>query len=567
MFRAISNSIRLARAARELGRHDALFPLELRREMPKLLLMLLPLAKIRLPWEEEPEHIEGSVGERLAVALANLGPSYIKLGQFLATRPDVIGADLAADLTSLQDKLPPFPAEEARRIIAEDLGKPVDELYESFSEAIAAASIAQVHHAHTMPEPENPQGGADETPAEIAEPIDASPAAGAEEVVEALDVSAEETAPDQGLDVAVKVLRPNVEARFVDDLDSFFWAAETIERFYKPARRLRPVEVVQTLADSVRLEMDFRLEAAAISEMAQNTANDVGFRVPAVDWERTARRVLTIEWVDGIPASDRDALVDAGHDMKALGRQVIQSFLTHALRDGFFHADMHQGNLFVDADGVLVAVDFGIMGRIGPHERRYLADILMGFLLRDYPRIADVHFEAGYVPRTKSRHAFAQALRSIGEPIWGKSLGELSMSRLLSQLFQVTEQFDMRTRPELILLQKTMVVVEGVARHFDPDHNIWESAEPVVKEWITDQATPEHRLEEAAAGAVQMGRVLANLPDILERAERATRLLADNVDDQGVKVHPGSLKSESRTHPALWLIAGALIALLAVAIF
>lgn len=548
MFRAISNSIRLARAARELGRHDALFPLELRQEMPKLLQMLLPLAKIRLPWEEEPEHIEGSAGERLAAALANLGPSYIKLGQFLATRPDVIGTDLAADLTSLQDKLPPFPTEEARRIIAEDLGKPVDELYDSFSEAIAAASIAQVHHAHTMPKPAEPEGGA-------------------EEVAEALGVPADETAPDRRLDVAVKVLRPNVEARFADDLDSFFWAAETIERLYEPARRLRPVEVVQTLADSVRLEMDLRLEAAAISEMAQNTANDAGFRVPAVDWERTARRVLTIEWVDGIPASDREALVDAGHDMKALGRQVIQSFLTHALRDGFFHADMHQGNLFVDADGVLVAVDFGIMGRISPHERRYLADILMGFLLRDYSRIADVHFEAGYVPRTKSRHAFAQALRSIGEPIWGKSLGELSMSRLLSQLFQVTEQFDMRTRPELILLQKTMVVVEGVARHFDPDHNIWESAEPVVKEWITGQATPEHRLEEAAAGAVQMGRVLANLPDVLERAERVTRLLADNVDDQGVRIHPGSLNSETRTHPVLWLIAGALIALLAVAIF
>ena len=558
MFRAIGNSIRLARAARELGRHDALFPLELRQEMPKLLLMLLPLAKIRLSWEEEPEHIEGSAGERLAAALANLGPSYIKLGQFLATRPDVIGADLAADLTSLQDKLPPFPTEEARRIIAEDLGKPVDELYDRFSEAIAAASIAQVHHAHTMPEPEEPESGAEETPDGIAEPS---------EVVEPLDAAAEETEPHQGLDVAVKVLRPNVETRFADDLDSFFWAAETIERFYKPARRLRPVEVVQTLADSVRLEMDFRLEAAAISEMAQNTANDVGFRVPAVDWERTARRVLTIEWVDGIPASDREALVEAGHDMKALGRQVIQSFLTHALRDGFFHADMHQGNLFVDEDGVLVAVDFGIMGRIGPHERRYLADILMGFLLRDYTRIADVHFEAGYVPRTKSRHAFAQALRSIGEPIWGKSLSELSMSRLLSQLFQVTEQFDMRTRPELILLQKTMVVVEGVARHFDPDHNIWESAEPVVKEWITGQATPEHRLEEAAAGALQMGRVLANLPDVLERAERATRLLADNVDDQGVKVHPGSLKNEPRAHPVFWLIAGALIALLAVAIF
>lgn len=316
--------------------------------------------------------------------------------------------------------------------------------------------------------------------------------------------------------------------------------------------------------------MDLRLEAAAMSEMAENTAKDSGFRVPQIDWELTARRVMTMEWIDGIAASDRAALVAAGHDMKRLGQQVIQSFLTHALRDGFFHADMHQGNLFVDADGGLVAVDFGIMGRIGTDERRFLAEILYGFITRDYVRVAEIHFEAGYVPNSKSIHAFAQALRSIGEPIFGRSAREVSMGKLLSQLFQVTEQFDMKTRPELILLQKTMVVVEGVARHFDPDHNIWESAEPVLKAWMVERMAPETRIEEAAAGALQLGRMMSHLPDVLDRAERTARLLADSVDEDGVRIHPTSADAIARAQdrqtglgrPLFWLVLGALGALL-----
>lgn len=531
--RAARNALRLARAGRVLARHDALFPLELRGEMPAALLLLLAAAKLRLPWERHPAN-EATDGEntapatRLATALMALGPSYIKLGQFLATRPDIIGAELAADMSLLQDRLPPFPTAEARAIIEEELGKPVEDVFVSLSEPIAAASIAQVHKAHTPP-------------------CDLYP---------------------EGRDMAVKVLRPGIEASFARDLDSFFWAAELIEHMHTPARRLRPVEVVQTLADSVKLEMDFRLEAAAMSEMAENTARDQGFRVPRVDWERTARHVLTLEWVDGIAASDREALAAAGHDMKKLGRQVIQSFLTHALRDGFFHADMHQGNLFVDPDGTLVAVDFGIMGRLDQTQRRHLADILYGFIQRDYRSVAERHFEAGYVPRSKSIDAFAQALRSVGEPIFGRSAREVSMGRLLAQLFQVTEQFDMKTRPELILLQKTMVVVEGVARHFDPDHNIWESAEPILKAWMIERMAPETRLEEAAAGAAQLGRLVSQLPSLLEQAERTARLLSESVDEEGVKLHPSSLNTRNGSmRPVLWFTAGALAALAAAAIF
>jgi len=533
MLRSVRSLARLTRAARVLGRHDALFPLELREEMPAILLALMPLAKLRLPWEGAKEEASGdagaNAGERLASALAALGPAYIKLGQFLATRPDIIGPELADDLTSLQDKLPPFPMEEARRLIEEGLGKPVDEIFSFLSEPIAAASIAQVHRAKTR---------------------------------------GSETHPEER-DVAVKVLRPGIEKRFGDDLESFFWAAERIERNYAPARRLRPVEIVQTLADSVKLEMDLRLEAAAMSEMAENTAKDAGFRVPQIDWERTSKRVMTMEWIEGIPASDRAALAAAGHDMKRLGCQVIQSFLLHAMRDGFFHADMHQGNLFVDAEGRLVAVDFGIMGRIGPNERRFMAEILYGLIMRDYVRVAEIHFEAGYVPGSKSKYAFAQALRSVAEPIFGRPAREVSMGKLLAQLFQVTEQFDMRTRPELILLQKTMVVVEGVARDFDPDHNIWESAEPVLKAWMVERMAPEARLEEAAAGALQLGRMMSHLPDVLDRAERTARLLAENVDEDGLRIHPSSAERiaeaqerRERRSPLVWLAIGALGALL-----
>ncbi len=528
MFRAIRNLTRLVRAGRVLARHDALFPLELRGEMPAALLMLLTAAKLRMPWEERAESGEEPAA-RLATALEALGPSYIKLGQFLATRPDIIGADLARDLTRLQDRLPPFPMAQARETIEEELGQPIGAIFASLSEPIAAASIAQVHKARTLPD---------------------------------------ETHPD-GRDVAVKVLRPGIEASFARDLDSFHWAAELIDRAYPPARRLRPVEIVETLAESVKIEMDLRLEAAAMSEMAENVAKDKGFRVPAVDWEHTARRVLTLEWIDGIPASDREALIAAGHDMKRLGTQVIQSFLTHALRDGFFHADMHQGNLFVDQAGTLVAVDFGIMGRLDETQRRMMAEILYGFVLRDYRRVAEIHFQAGYVPYTKSIDAFAQALRAVGEPIFGRPARDVSMGRLLAQLFQVTEQFDMKTRPELILLQKTMVVIEGVARHFDPDHNIWESAEPVLKAWMMERLAPETRLEEAAAGAAQLGRLVGQLPTLIDRAERMGRFFSDSIDEQGLKLHPDSTDAIARAQkkgaygPAiLWAMAGAALALL-----
>ena len=478
MSNALSDMFRLARAGLVFAEYGVRFvpkgqPVPLALTLAQWaswpLRMLLRPFRPRLKRGEPP----------LAAALARLGPSYIKAGQFLAARPDLIGVALAADLSGLQDRMAPFPQAEARRTIEATLGKPLEELFAEFGPPVAAASIAQVHKAVT---------------------VDADGAR---------------------RDVAVKVLRPGIEARFAADIGSFYFAARQAERWHPPIRRLRPVAVVDTLHRSMTIETDLRMEAAAISEMAANTAGDVGFRVPAIDWQRTGANVLTIEWIDGTPMSDVASLRAAGFDLKLLGEELIRHFLRHAMRDGFFHADMHQGNLFVDAAGTIAAVDFGIMGRLSGKERRFLAEILLGFLTRDYLRAAQAHFAASYVPETQSVAVFAQALRAIGEPLMGRPAEEISMGHLLGQLFAYTDVFDMQTRPELILLQKTMVVVEGVARTLDPTLNIWTAAEPVVKEWMERALGVEGRLREAGEGAGQMGKFVADLPMVLLHAERA----------------------------------------------
>jgi ubiquinone biosynthesis protein len=365
--------------------------------------------------------------------------------------------------------------------------------------------------------------------------------------------------------VAIKILRPDVERQFKADLDAFFFAARLAERFLPEARRLRPVEVVDTLARSVALEMDFRLEAAAISEMAENTRDDPDFRVPRVDWERTAKGVLTLEWIDATPMSDRAALTAKNLDLKRLARALIQTFLRHAIRDGFFHADMHPGNLFVDDAGQLIAVDFGIMGRLGAKERQFLAEILFGFITRNYQRTAEVHFEAGYVPPHHSVEGFAQAIRAIGEPIHSRTAAEISMAKLLTLLFEVTSLFDMRTRPELLLLQKTMVVVEGVARSFDPDLDMWSTAEPVVRQWIERRLGPAGRMEDATGGAVEVGRFLTDVPALLGRTARMFERL-DAATRDGLVLAPETVaairRAEARRNRwatvALWLIVALL---------
>lgn len=442
-------------------------------------------------------------------ALTALGPAYIKFGQVLSTRPDVVGVDLANQLRVLQDKLPPFATGVAIATVEEELGQPIAVLFSEFGEPVAAASIAQVHRARTL---------------------------------------------DDDRDVAVKVLRPGIERAFRRDIDAFHFAAEWIEILSPASRRLRPTDVVSHFESVVTGELDLRLESAAASEFANNTKDDAGFSVPPPIWELSSRRVMTLGWAEGIPLGDVAALRAAGQDMNALAERVLQLFLSHALRDGFFHADMHQGNLKVSAGGDIIAFDFGIMGYIDEYTRRVYAEILMGFIRRDYRRIAEVHFEAGYVPRDRDIDEFARALRAVGEPIFGMDASRISMARLLSYLFEVTEKFGMQTRTELILLQRTMVVVEGVARSLNPNINIWQSARPVVELYIRENVGPQALLRDLVRTARVLGRFGPRLPQLAEN------LL---IQQTGFEKPEASRPMRGR---ALFFLAGALACGLAIAL-
>jgi ubiquinone biosynthesis protein len=443
-------------------------------------------------------------------ALTALGPAYIKFGQIMSTRPDVVGDELAMQLKVLQDKLPPFPRAQALRTVRDELSMPVDALFSEFSEPIAAASIAQVHRARLA---------------------------------------------DSGEKVAVKVLRPGIERAFQRDVDAFYLAAWMIETLSPSSRRLRPRDVIAHFDSVVKGELDLRLESSAAAEFGANTAKDEGFRVPKVHWFLSGKRVMTLGWVEGVPSGDLAAIDAAGHDRRDLGERVLKLFLRHALRDGYFHADMHQGNLKIGPDGAIVALDFGIMGRIDEYTRRAYAEILFGFIRKDYRRVAEVHFEAGYVPADRDIDEFARALRSVGEPIFGMDASRISMAKLLAYLFEVTERFGMETRTELILLQRTMVVVEGVARSLNPQINIWRVARPVVEEYIRENVGPR-----AFAGdLLKTARVLARFgPRLPQLAESALLLQSQPAPEQ--RVGPSS-------ESVAWFLAGAGLAGVLVLLF
>lgn len=435
-------------------------------------------------------------------ALTALGPAYIKFGQVLSTRPDVVGDELAVQMRVLQDKLPPFPIEVAKATVLQELGISADEIFSEFSEPVAAASIAQVHKAKVA--------GSDEF-------------------------------------VAVKVLRPGIEKAFRKDIDAFYLAAVMIEMLSPSSRRLRPMEVITHFEGVVLGELDLRLESSAASEFAANTINDTGFTLPAIKWDLSARRVMTLGWADGVPLGDNDAIDAAGHDRTVLASRVLELFLQHALRDGYFHADMHQGNLKVAANGDIIAYDFGIMGHIDEYTRRVYAEILFGFIRRDYKRVAEVHFEAGYVPADRDVEEFARALRAVGEPIFGMDASHISMGRLLTYLFDVTERFGMETRTELILLQRTMVVVEGVARSLDPHMNIWQVARPVVEDYIKGSIGPLAVARDLGKTAQVLARFGPRLPSLVEAA-----LIRQA--DEAPSHTPGKTRSRS-----IWFLAGGIV--------
>jgi ubiquinone biosynthesis protein len=492
MLRDLRNCARVVATARCLARYDALFPLD-----------LLPVpAALRWAAMRVANHrADGRPGERLARALQELGPAFVKLGQSLAVRGDLLGESIARDLSELQDRLPSFPAEQAKAVVEAELERPLGELFQSFdTRPVAAASISQVHLAVTP----------------------------------------------EGAEVAVKILRPGIEAAIERDLDFLLWLAEWTERLRPGLRRYRPIATVRMLAATTRREMDLRLEAAAAAEFRENCANDEGFKVPRVDWRRTGRRVVTFERVSGLPADERSHLIERGHDPDAILAQAAVVFFNQVFRDGFFHADMHPGNMLIDAEGRIVALDFGIMGRLDLATRRRLAEILVGFLDRDYGRVAAVFFAAGYVPAHQDEAQFQQACRAIAEPILDLPLNEISVGRLIGQLLTVAQQFEMEQQPQLVLLQKTMVVSEGVGWVLNPNVNIWQLAQPLVETWIRENLGPEAQLRRAVGEGLSM---LHTLPTLVARFER----LAVDLERANPRQYPALPRDGSWR----WVIVGA----------
>ncbi|MEM7169197.1 MAG: 2-polyprenylphenol 6-hydroxylase [Pseudomonadota bacterium] len=493
MTQSLRTLWRLCRILRTLARHDALTPLQNSQLAPGLVWVAQILSR---------RNVAGRAGQKLARALVELGPSFVKFGQVLSTRADLIGEEMAKDLSDLQDRLPPFDAAHAREILESELDCSIHDLFASFeNKPVSAASIAQVHMAITS----------------------------------------------EGDEVAVKILRPGIERDFERDLAFFFSLAELAERTQPKLRRLRPTEVVQLFADTVRLEMDLRMEGAAATELAENFADDPSYRVPAIDWTRSSKRVLTMGRLSGIPIDDRQALLEQGHDLTAVLTTAAEVFFHQVFRDGFFHGDQHPGNMSIDPEGHIIAVDFGIMGRLDLRTRRYLADMLVATLQRDYQRLAQVHVEAGFLPPGPAPASFAQALRAVCDPIAGRPLRDISFARLLAQLLQLTEAFNMPVQPQLLLLQKNMLMAEGISRQLSPDLNIWTLAQPLIENWIRENRGPDARLRE---GAEQLATSLERLPHTLANLESVIQKAAH----EGLPVDPEILKKLRDNRAGRWQV-------------
>ncbi len=486
----INRILRLFKIARKLSTSGAVETINQIHNLPLLLNIFFNIISIGSTKKISLD--KKKPGEKLCEALEGMGTTFIKLGQFLATRPDIIGEETAKNLEKLQDRLPAFDTYQAKKIIKKEIGETQYNNIVELSDPIAAASIAQVHVAKIKDENENK-------------------------------------------DVAIKILRPDIEKLFNEELDALMLFAYIVENTFTKARRLKLVEVVYLLREITNVEMDLRFEAAAANELYENTKNDKGFNVPKIYWNYTTKKILTLDKVDGVSIREYEKIKSLGIDLKILAENLIQHFLKQAVRDGFFHGDMHQGNLFVDGKGNIIPVDFGIMGRLDKNNRKFLAEILYGFIQRDYSKVAEVHFQAGLVPQDASKDEFAQALRSVGEPIFGQSIKDISGGNLLAQLFQITEKFNMPTQTPLLILQKTMVVVEGVARKLYPETNIWEVSRPVLEDWLKDIKSPRSTLDTAINTSTEIIKRIPDFPGLMDKASYALQLMAEGKLNLGLK--------------------------------
>ncbi len=482
-FNLIKKTILLFKIGRKLAKSEALNIISETYNPPFLIKFFFLIFGFELS-RDPSRHQNKTSGQRLCLSLQEMGTTFIKLGQFLATRPDIIGENLAKDLETLQDKLPEFEKSEATLILKKGLEENVYNNISEFSEPIAAASIAQVHFAKIK------------INGDIKE-------------------------------VAIKILRPSIEKIFNEEIDALMLLASLTEKIVSKSRRLKLIEVVHLLREITNLEMDLRFEAAAANELYENTKDDIGFNVPKIYWNFTTKNILTLDKIDGISIRESEQLKKNRIDVTKLSKNIIQHFLRQAIRDGFFHADMHQGNIFVNKNGEIIPVDFGIMGRLDDLSKRYLAEILYGFTQRDYKKVAKVHLLANLVPKNTSLSEFAQALRSIGEPIFGQSVKNISGSKLLNQLFEVTEKFNMQTQPQLLLLQKTMVVVEGVARKLDPETDIWETSKPILENWLKETKDPLNKINKTFINTSEVIKRLPELPEIMDKANQALTSIAE----------------------------------------
>ena len=474
--------LQLFRIARKLSASGALETINQIYKVPFFLKLFFELLSIgsKKPIIQQSKR----PGEKLCDALEGMGTTFIKLGQFLATRPDIIGTELTKDLEKLQDRLPAFKTSLAKDILRREIGDKQFNNILSFSEPIAAASIAQVHLAKVL-------------------------------------------INDKEVEIAIKILRPDIEKIFNEELDALMLFAYILENTVQKTKRLKLVEVVHLLRVITNVEMDLRFEAAAANELYENTKFDKGFKVPKIYWFLTSKKVLSLDRVKGTSIRNQNLLEEKGVELKKIAENLIQHFLRQAVRDGFFHGDMHQGNLFVDDDGNIVPVDFGIMGRLDKNNRKYLAEILYGFIQRDYTKVAETHFIAGLVPASESKEEFAQALRSVGEPIFGQSIKDISGGNLLAQLFQITERFNMATQTQLLLLQKTMVVVEGVSRKLYPETNIWNVSKPILEHWIKDVKSPKASIENAINTSSEILKRIPDFPNFIDKANSALQMIAE----------------------------------------